>query len=131
MLERAVMQRGAGNGWPAVELPVRPVIPLFQSFRLEVRWAIHHMPGVVEIPVSRQNSAFAGQASMQLCTGIGRLNMKSRCCDPVVNGPIRRVPEYVVTVVIHAKDKAAVDHDAERVQAVSHRFVVATKILPL
>src|SRR5215472_4664722 len=128
MLERAVMQRGAGNGWPTVELPVGPVIPLFKSFRLELRWAIHHVPGVVEIPVSRQDSSFAGHASMQLCTWIWRLNMKSRSCDPVVNGPIRRLPEYVVTVVIHAKDKAAVDHDAEGVQAVSHRFVVATKI---
>jgi hypothetical protein len=46
--------------------------------------------------------------------------------DAVHNGPIYRAPEHVLT---HARDKAPIDHDAQRVQAVGNSLVVAAQVL--
>ena len=125
-----MMQRGARNGSPAIKLTICPVVPPFQGLGLELRGPIDDMSGVVEIPVSRQHASFPHHAGMQLRPGIGRLNMKGCCGDPLVDGPIYRALEHVFAVIIHTKDKAAVDHDAERVQAICNCLVVATQVLP-
>src|SRR6266567_6639678 len=130
MLERAMMQRGARDGSPPIELTIRPVVPVLQGLGLESRWTIDDVSGVVEIPVSRQHASFPHHAGVQLRSWIGRLNVKGCCGDPVINSPIYRALEYVFTVIIHAKHKAAIDHDAERVQAVCNGLVVAAQVLP-
>ena len=68
---------------------------------------------------------------MQLGSGIGRLNVKGCRGDAVIDGPVYGATEDVFAVVIHAEDKAAVDHDAEGVQAVGDSLVVAAEVLPL
>src|SRR5882724_3958925 len=131
VLERAMMQRGARDGSPPVKLTIRPVVPRLQGFGLKLRRPIDDMSSVVKIPVSRQHAPLTHHSGVQLRSGIGRLNMKGCCGDPAINGPIYRAPEHVFTVIIHAKDKAAIDHDAERVQAVCHLLVVTAQILSL
>jgi hypothetical protein len=88
------------------------------------------MSGVIEIPIPCQHPPFTRHSGVQLRSWIGRLNMKSCCGNPVINGPIYGAAEHVFTVIIHSKDKAAIDHDAERVQAVCNGLVVAAQVLP-
>jgi hypothetical protein len=57
--------------------------------------------------------------------------VKRRGGNALVNCPINSTPKYILTVVIHAKNKAAVDHDAKGVQAASNCLVVAAEVLPL
>ena len=89
------------------------------------------MPRVVKIPVSRQHATLAQHARVQLRAGIRRLDMKCRGRNAVIDGPVHRAPEHIFSVIIHAEDKAAVDHDAERMQPVGNRLVVAAQVLPL
>src|SRR6266700_6493108 len=130
MLERAMMQRGARDRSPPIKLTIRPVVPVLQGLGLESRRTIDDVSGVVEIPVSRQHASFPHHAGMQLRSWIWRLNMKRCGGNAVLNSPIYRAPEHVFTIIIHAKDKAPVDHDAKRVQAVGNSLVVAAQVLP-
>src|SRR5437899_3199396 len=124
------MQRGAGDRSPAIELAIGPIVAGLQGFGLEQRGAIDDVAGVVESPVAGEHAAFADHAGVQLGSGIGGLNVEGRGGDAVVDGPVYGATEHVFAVVIHAKDKAAVDHDAERVEAVGYSFVVAAEVLP-
>jgi len=89
------------------------------------------MSRIVDIPVSRQHAPFTHHTGMQLRSWIGRLNMEGCGGDAVLNGPVYRAPEHVFPVVIHAEDKAAIDHDAQRVQTVCNSLVVAARFCRL
>src|SRR5450432_505367 len=88
------------------------------------------MPGVVKVPITRQHASFTNHASVKLSSRIGRLDVKGRGGDAVLNGPIYRAPKNVFAVIVHAKNKAAVDHEPERMQAVGNRLVVSSQVLP-
>src|SRR5579864_6461673 len=126
-----MMQRGAGDRSPTIELTIRPVITGFKRVRLKLCWTINDMPGVVDIPVSRENASFTHHAGVQLRPRIWRLNMKGCCGDSVINAPIYSAPKNVFIIIIHSKDKAAIDHDSERVQAIGNRFIIAAQVLSL
>jgi len=88
------------------------------------------MPRVVQIPVSRQHASLANHACVQLSSRVGRLNVKRRRGDAVFNRPINCASEHVFPIVIHAEDKAAIDHDAKGMQPIRNRLVVAAEVLP-
>ena len=71
------------------------------------------MARVVEIPVARNDAAFAHHARVKLRAGIGRHDVEGRGGYAVFDGPVDGALKNVVTIVIHAEDEAAVDHDAE------------------
>jgi len=57
--------------------------------------------------------------------------VKRRGFDPVLDGPVHRPREHRLVVAIHAEDEAAVNHDAEIVQAADRGGVVAAQVLIL
>ena len=89
------------------------------------------MASVEEIPIAREQASFALHAGVESGARIRRLNMKSRGRNAVLDGPIHGAMEDVFSVIIHTENEAAIDHDAERVQAIGDRFVVAAEVLAL
>ncbi len=51
--------------------------------------------------------------------------------DPALHRPFHGAVEYIRTIIIHAKDKAAVDHDPEILQPPNGRRIVAILVLEL
>src|ERR1700749_2995203 len=56
--------------------------------------------------------------------------MKCRRCNSMLNGPVHRAPEDIFSIIIHAKHKTPINHDAERVQAIRNSLIVAPEVLP-
>src|SRR5277367_6553467 len=107
------MQGGPGDGAPAVEFAISPVVSRFEDFGLQQGRAKNDMARVIEVPVAGKHAAFADHAGVELGSWIGRLDMEGGGGDALLDGPVDGAPEDVFAVVIHAEDKAAVDHDAE------------------
>ena len=89
------------------------------------------MPRVVQIPVARDDPAFALHPGEQLRAGIRRLDVERGGRDAVLDRPVHRPSKHIFIVVVHAEDEAAVDHDAQFVQAVRHGGIVAAQVLAL
>jgi len=98
---------------------------------MQARGLIDDVPGVVFVPVARQDPALRFHAREQPRAWVRGLDVKRRGRDAVLDGPIHRPLEHVPVVVIHPEDEAAVDHDAEVVQALRHGGIVAAEILTL
>ena len=92
---------------------------------------INNVPGVVLVPVAGQDPALGLHSREQACAGVRRLDVKRRGRDAMLDRPIHRPLEHIRTVVIHAEDEAAVDHDAEVVQPLRDGGIVAAEILAL
>ena len=98
---------------------------------MQARRLIDDVAGIVFVPVARQDPAFGLHPREQACPGVRRLDVKRRGRDAVLHRPIHRPLEHVRAVVIHPEDEAAVDHDAEVVQPLRDRGIVAAEILTL
>jgi len=115
VLERSMLQGCMRDGTPAIKLTVGPIVSSFQCFWLELRRFVDNVPGVVMCPIARQHSPFTHHAGMELRAGVRCLYMERRRSNAVLNGPVNGSSEDIFSIVVHTKDKASVDHDAERV----------------
>src|SRR6185312_5394081 len=52
VLERAVAERGAGDGAPGVEIPIGAPVASLELFSREAGGAVDDVTGVVEVPVA-------------------------------------------------------------------------------
>src|SRR4051794_35781145 len=127
-------RRGAGAAQdrpPPVEAPVRPPVPLLQLPRGQPCGFEDDLPGVVAVPVVVEEPARVAHAVVQARAGIGGEDVEGGGLHPVPDRPLDRTVEDARVVVVHPEHEAAVDHDAEVVQAADHRRVVAVDVLPL
>src|SRR3954469_24629438 len=123
---------GAGQDRaPPVEVPVRPPVPLLQLPRGQPCGFEDDLPGVVAVPVVVEEPARVAHAVVQARAGIGGEDVEGGGLHPVPGRPLDRTVENARVVVVHPEHEAAVDHDAEVVQAADHRRVVAVDVLPL
>src|ERR1700722_1282995 len=49
--------------------------------------------------------------------------------NAVLNSPVNGSPEHIFSIVIHAEDKAAIDHDAKGMQPIGNRLIVPAEVL--
>ena len=61
----------------------------------ESRRPIDDMPCIVQMPVPREHASFTHHAGVQLCSRIGRLDMKRCGGNAVFNGPVHRALENI------------------------------------
>src|SRR5260370_1802144 len=130
MLERAMSQRRPRNRAPAIKLFVGPIVSGFQHLRLQSCRMIHHVTCVIQVPVAGDDAPLAAHLRIKPGARVRGLDVKGGGSDPVSNGPIYGAPEYVVAILVHAEDEAAVDHDSKRMQPVSNSIVIPSQVLP-
>ena len=117
------------DGPPTVEVVVGAPVSCLQLGRLQASWFEDHVAGVVSVPIPVQQPILGLHPGVEGRVRVGRQDVEGRGFDPLLDRPLDRPLEDVRAVVVHAEDKAAVDHHTEVVQPPDGRRVVAADVL--
>src|SRR4051794_6588539 len=89
------------------------------------------MPRVIAIPVIGSQASSGVHPRIERGARIGSQNVKGGGLDPLLDGPGDGAVKDAVVVVVHAKDKAAVDHHSEVMEPAHRLVIVAVEVLML
>ena len=110
------MPESAGNGTPAVHLFPGALVAVRQLLHGHALRLKDHVLRIVQIPIAREDAAFALQPGKQRGARKRRQHRKARQIDPGADGKFHRGIKYVGRVVIQPEHEAALHRNAVPVQ---------------
>src|SRR5438270_9477395 len=119
------------NGPPAVKIPIGAPVTSFQSVGREFCRAIDDMARVVEIPVAMEKTPLLCHALVQGRGRVGSENVKGRGFHSLLDGPFDGTLKDGFVIIVHAKNKAPIDHDPKIVETLDSSAIVSIQILIL
>src|SRR6516225_9781630 len=91
--------------------PVKPVVSQQQFLRRHLLWLRNHVRGVIEIPVSVQQTALGFHLPEKWGARIWRQDMERRAFHAVLFDPIRQARKRLFGISIEPYDKTPVHLD--------------------
>src|SRR6184192_1412179 len=123
--------RASPDRSPAIELPVGAPVSGFELLRLELGGPKDDVSRVEAIPVSMQNSVLGIHPLVEGRVRVGRQDVEGGRLDALLDRPGDRAVEDIRPVMIHAENKATVDHYAQPMQPTNSGPVVTADVLEL
>ena len=120
---------GPEDAPPAIKVPIGTPVSLFQRLGCQALGPEDGMPGIIEIPMGRGDPSFCLNSLVQGRPGVWSQNMEGGCLDSLLDRPFYGPIEYCLIIIVHAEDKAGIDHHAQVVKSLNSQVVVPVQVL--
>src|SRR2546425_13179988 len=110
LLEAGLSRGAAEYRAPRIELLVRSPVARLQRFGRHLCRSEHDVTSIEQVPVIADHSSLRPHSLKQRSARIRREYVKGRSLDALFDSPFNCAIEYRAVIVVHAKDKASIDH---------------------